>query len=102
VASTPEKLVKNAVVRQLYAEGIYYFFPATHGMGRSGVPDIICCVDGRFVGIECKASGGRVTELQKLELKRIREAGGSTLVVTGTEEAKAISGFIKLIRGSIT
>jgi Holliday junction resolvase len=64
MARTPEGKVKDAVVKVLKDEGVYYFFPMTHGMGRSGVPDIIACVDGRFVGIECKADGGRPTELQ--------------------------------------
>jgi hypothetical protein len=40
---TPEAKVKASVVKILKDYGVYYFFPATHGFGRSGVPDIICC-----------------------------------------------------------
>jgi len=46
MAATPEKRVKDKVVSILKAEGAYYFFPMTHGYGRSGVPDIVACVNG--------------------------------------------------------
>jgi len=41
--TTPEKKVKEKVVKYLkeYGKDIYYFFPATGGYGRSGVPDIV-------------------------------------------------------------
>jgi hypothetical protein len=79
--TTPEAKVKNAVVKILKRHNIYYFFPATHGYGRSGVPDIIACHDGTFFGIECKAGDNQPTELQKRELQRIQAAGGRTMVV---------------------
>jgi len=81
MAATPEKKVKTKVESILKSAGVYYFFPATHGYGRSGVPDIICCVGGRFLAIECKAGEGTTTALQDRELMRIRNAGGWTLVI---------------------
>lgn len=81
MAATPESLVKKKVVAKLKAAGAYYFFPATHGMGRSGVPDIIVCINGRFLGIECKAGKNKPTALQEHEMACIRAAGGMTLVV---------------------
>ena len=84
MAQTPEKLVKNKVVAQLKQLGVYYFFPATFGMGRSGVPDIICCVDGLFLGIECKAGSNKPTPLQIREIEAIRMAGGTAIIVNDT------------------
>lgn len=81
MAATPEKKVKNKVVEVLKAHGVYYFFPATYGMGRSGVPDIVCCYRGTFIGIECKAGAGRTTALQERELAAIGAAGGVALVI---------------------
>ena len=81
MAMTPEKKVKNNVVKLLKDYGVYYFFPATYGMGRSGIPDIVCCYKGRFVGIECKANGNKPTPLQERELTAIREAGGASIVI---------------------
>lgn len=81
MAMTPEGKVKKKVVDILKAAGAYYFFPATGGYGRSGVPDIIVCFKGRFIGIECKAGDNTPTALQQRELMRIIDAGGSALVV---------------------
>lgn len=80
MATTPEKKVKDKVVRILKDEGVYYFFPATHGFGRSGVPDIICCANGRFLAIECKAGTNKLTALQAREIETIRTAGGMAIV----------------------
>lgn len=79
--ATPESKVKADVVKVLKKCGAYYFFPATGGYGRSGVPDIVACLNGKFVGIECKAGKNTLTELQRKELKAIRAAGGVAIVV---------------------
>lgn len=81
MAMTPEKKVKNKVVRLLKNYGAYYFFPASYGMGRSGVPDIVCCLRGCFIGIECKAGKNKPTPLQEKELADIIKAGGVSCVI---------------------
>jgi Holliday junction resolvase len=81
MAATPEKRVKDKVVAILKSEGAYYFFPATHGYGRSGVPDIIACVNGQFLAIECKAGGNKTTTLQDRELKAIINAKGVAVII---------------------
>ena len=81
MASTPEKKVKDKVVKILKYYGVYYFFPATYGMGRSGVPDIVCCLNGHFFAIECKAGSNKPTALQERELGLIRDAKGTALVI---------------------
>ena len=81
MAMTPEKKVKNKVVRLLKEYGAYYFFPASYGMGRSGVPDIVCCLRGYFIGIECKAGKNKPTPLQEKELADIIKAGGVSCVI---------------------
>jgi Holliday junction resolvase len=80
MSSTPESKVKEKVVKILKKHGVYYFFPATFGFGRSGVPDIICCFRGQFVAIECKAGDNKPTALQQRELKNIMVAGGHAYV----------------------
>jgi hypothetical protein len=81
MADTPEAKVKKKVVAILKAYGAYYFFPVMNGYGRVGVPDIILCYRGYFVGVECKAGNNKPTELQLKELEAIRQAGGVSLVV---------------------
>jgi Holliday junction resolvase len=80
MAMTPEGKVKKKCVAYLKEIGAYYFFPATGGYGKSGVPDIVGCYKGKFFGIECKAGTNKPTELQKMQLKLISEAGGIATV----------------------
>lgn len=84
MAATPEKLVKEKVKAILTAHSAYFFMPATHGYGRSGVPDIVACVNGWFVAIECKANGGKPTALQIREIEAIRRNNGVAMVVDET------------------
>tara|TARA_R100001510_G_C7633534_1_gene192054 strand:+ start:201 stop:503 length:303 start_codon:yes stop_codon:yes gene_type:complete len=78
---TPEKKVKNKVVEILKQFGCYYFYPVTGGYGSNGIPDIVACLHGEFIGIECKSGTNKPTALQLRNLEDIKRAGGSTLVV---------------------
>jgi len=78
---TPEAKVKKKAVQILKQHGAYYFYPVTGGYGRSGVPDIIACYKGRFIGIECKAGTNKPTALQQKNLTDIETADGVALVV---------------------
>jgi Holliday junction resolvase len=78
---TPEAKVKKKVKEILDQMGVYHFSPMQNGMGRAGIPDIIGCLEGQFLGIECKAGKGTTTALQERELTRIQNAGGYALVV---------------------
>ena len=79
--TTPETKVKRAVVKILDKHGAYHFFPATHGYGRSGVPDIVVCYNSQFIGIECKAGKGKTTALQEKNIAQIIATGGKAIVV---------------------
>ena len=81
MAATPEARVKKKVVAILKEAGAYYFYPVTGGYGRSGVPDIIACYIGMFIGIECKAGNNKPTPLQNKNLKDIADAGGVAKVI---------------------
>lgn len=59
---------------------------------RAGYPDILCCVNGRFVSLEVKQEGGRVSPLQLCRIAEIRAAGGCAEVVRSLEDTKKIAG----------
>jgi Holliday junction resolvase len=100
VAATPEKRVKDKVVGILKDEGAYYFFPATHGYGRSGVPDIVACVNGHFLAIECKAGKNKPTALQVREIESIRKAGG-VAVVANEENWEMVRDLVRKLKGGV-
>ena len=56
----------------------------------SGRPDIIACYRGRFLAIEVKRTGGKITKLQEYELLTWSYAGAVTAVVTSVEEVREI------------
>lgn len=43
---------------------------------KEGIPDILACIHGKFVGMELKGTNGRPKLLQLKKLKQIREADG--------------------------
>lgn len=92
MARTPEAAVKEKVTRALKALGAYYFFPvASPVYGKRGVPDIVCCLRGGFIGIECKAGKNSTTELQDRELAKIRAAGGEAVVCSDVNVDEVIA-----------
>lgn len=97
MASTPEKKVKDKIVKVLKEEGVYYFFPATHGFGRSGVPDIICCVNGYFLAVEVKAGTNKPTTLQVREIEAIRRSNG-VAVVANDENWDMVRGLVRQMK----
>jgi len=92
--ATPESIVKAQARKVLEKAGAYFFFPAANGYGRAGIPDIIVCVNGEFLAIECKAGKNTTTALQKRELAAIERAGGRTLVLTDDPVTFEALGYI--------
>lgn len=85
------KLSRN-IIDALLKQGIFAF--KIHG-GPSmvaGLPDIIACVEGRFVGFETKMPAKRdnVSEIQKLRHEQLRQSGAVVEVVCGVKEALSI------------
>ncbi len=82
--ATPEKKVKQKVCAKLKELGAYYFYASTGGYGASGVPDIVACYKGKFIGIECKANGNKATALQQKHLREISMQQGISLIIDET------------------
>ena len=87
-----ERDIVAAIKRYLASLGSDVFFWKEHGgpYGVSGVPDIICCYKGRFLGLEAKLPGGRLTELQKRALEKINRAGGIARRVESVDDVKTV------------
>ena len=72
-----EKTFENNVKKFLDEQGCW--FVKYWGGGeftKAGIPDILCCCNGWFLGIEVKAQNGKPSALQIHNLKKIDDAGG--------------------------
>ncbi len=81
MAATKESLVKKKIHALLKAHGAYAVNYIGGISANNGTPDILACLNGRFIGIEAKAGKNKPTDLQTFNLKRIDEAGGLALVI---------------------
>ena len=51
------------------------------GFMKAGIPDILCCINGRFVALELKQENGKPSELQKRNIRLINEANGVGIIL---------------------
>ena len=96
MALTPEGKVKAKVKAWLTARDIWHCTPIGSQFGSAGVPDVLCCWEGRFLGIEVKAPGkrGNTSDLQRRQLAGIAASGGIAVVVDDVSQMEG------LLRGS--
>ncbi|OLN21423.1 recombinase RecB [Domibacillus antri] len=85
---TIEKHIENQIKRWLEQHGIW--FMKVHGSmyQKAGVPDILACVNGAFVGIEVKRPGGIVAPLQNWNIDEIQQSGGHAFVAYSVEDVE--------------
>lgn len=76
-----EKNFENRIKRWLDSKGVWHVKFFANRNTRAGVPDILACVNGRFVGIEVKAQNGKPSQLQLYHCRKITESGGVAVVV---------------------
>ena len=98
-----ERDVVASIKKYLASLGSDVFFWKEHGgpYGTSGVPDIICCYKGRFLGLEVKLPSGKLTELQKRAIEKINRAGGIACRVESVDDVKAVIVRVDLERRSL-
>ena len=86
-----EKDIVKAILKYLKTVPNCFSWKEHGGMyGTAGIPDIICCYCGRFVAFEVKKETGKLTKLQEVTIRRIKEAKGQAFKVTSVEEVKQI------------
>lgn len=92
-----EKNFEDKIKKFLDSQGCWYVKYFANRMTKVGIPDILACVNGRFVAIEVKAQNGKPSELQLYHIKKIREAGGIAFILypSGWDQFKSlcINGF---------
>ena len=91
-----EKDIVSAILRYLKTVPGCFAWKEHGGMyGTAGLPDIICCISGRFVAFEVKTSSGRLTKLQETTIQRINEAKGTACKISSVDEVRAVLDGLK-------
>ena len=94
--ATPEGRVKAQVDKALHQAGVWFYSPQAGPYGRSGIPDRVAIVGGRFIGIECKADRAKKpTRLQVQCMAQIEAAGGKCFLVYDADSLAQLVAFIK-------
>lgn len=108
-----EKQFEKKIEQYLHSEGIYQagtpiqkmktkqigWFTKIWGGGyqKSGIPDLIICVNGIFITCELKAEHGHASDLQKLNTSRINNCNGIGIILF----PKGFERFKQIIKGVI-
>lgn len=76
-----ESAFQQKVLKFLKDKKIYAVKFNASGLTKVGVPDILMCLRGRFVGIEVKTDTGKQSELQKYNAQEIIKSGGEYILL---------------------
>lgn len=108
-----EKTFENQVKKWLHNQGIYaagtpedkmeespvgWFFKVWGGgYQKSGIPDLLICVNGFFLAVELKGLDGTPSDLQKKNIKMINQGNGIGIILypQGFDEFKNIVKGVK-------
>lgn len=89
---TREKTIENkikAYLKTLKPE-LWFYKHAASPMMPAGIPDIICCYKGVFIGFEVKNATYQQSPAQKVAEELINQAGGIYALVRSVEDVKEI------------
>ncbi|NLD18835.1 MAG: VRR-NUC domain-containing protein [Clostridiales bacterium] len=86
-----EKEITNKILKYLKTVPSCFAWKEHGGMyGTAGIPDIICCINGRFIAFEVKTETGVLSKLQEITIAKIKDAKGKAYKVTSVNEVREI------------
>jgi len=85
-----EQDIQRKIIKYLETNGAYVVKVVS--ATKSGVPDILACIEGKFVAIEVKTPKtiNNVSRLQKYNLTAIEAAGGKAIVAKSLDDIKGL------------
>ena len=91
----PEKKLQDKAIDYLESRGIYNLNLFGDGWSGKGKPDLVVCINGRFVAFELKVGENDLSDAQKLHRLWINRSGGLHYSPYTLEE------FIGIVEGLI-
>ena len=90
-----ESVLQKQIINYCRNNDIYCINIYGSGMTAKGVPDLVLCVNGKFVTFECKVGNNTPQIDQVINGKRIKKSGGLWFVPYSVEQAIAIIENVK-------
>ena len=87
-----ESKLQQECIKYLKSKRIYHINLHGGGWSAKGAPDLIACINGRFVAFELKIENNDMQPDQKIHMKRIEANGGLHYCPRSVDE------FIKIIK----
>jgi Holliday junction resolvase len=80
-----EQQIQTKIIK--YLESIDAYVVKIVSASKSGVPDLLCCYEGKFIAIEVKRPESRntVSKLQSYNLDMVEKSGGISFVAWSQE-----------------
>lgn len=85
-----ETKLQRRIQDYLESIGAYHFKVHGNSYMKSGIPDVISCYKGKFIGIECKIGKNKPSKLQEEHRNMILEAGGIHILAYKLEDVVKI------------
>lgn len=85
-----EQTIQHNIIKFLESKGHYVV--KVIQASKAGVPDLLACINGRFVGLEVKKPDKvkNTSKLQVYNLEKIKESGGRGYIVSSVKEVEDI------------
>ena len=71
-----ESELQRDCIKYLKFKGIYYINIHGGGWGAKGAPDLIACINGKFIAFELKVGDNEMQPDQRIHMRRIKANGG--------------------------
>lgn len=104
----PEAMIVKACLASLAAAGLFFYRNNTGAFrgeykgkrrfvrfGTPGAPDIVVVHKGRYVGIEAKRPGGKLSDDQRRFGAELEAAGGVYAIVASLDDAAGIGEWVR-------
>lgn len=79
---TSEKQFENRIKAYLQSKGCWFIKYWGGGFyTKEGIPDLLICCNGYFLGVEVKGANGKPTPIQLWNIEQIKSAGGLSMVL---------------------
>lgn len=85
-----EKSIENRIKAYLKSVGAYCVKYHGNQFSQVGVPDLLVCYKGHFLGIEVKNETGKTSPLQDVNIQMICRAGGTSIVARSVEDVRKV------------